>query len=137
MRQIKKVAIIGAGNMGSGIVQKVAQEGIDVVMVDLKPEFVERGLTNIKNLLQQGVERRIFKPEQVEKTLSRVRGTTDFQAVADADLVIEAVFEDKTVKQELFQKLDGICVEKTILATNTSSFYVADFAEAISIAAAD
>ena len=132
MRQIKKVAIIGAGNMGSGIVQKVAQEGIDVVMVDLKPEFVERGLANIKNLLQQGVERRIFKPEQVEKTLSRIQGTTDFQVVADADLVIEAVFEDKTVKQELFRKLDGVCAEKTILATNTSSFYVADFAQAVS-----
>lgn len=132
MKQIKKVAIIGAGNMGSGIVQKVAQEGIDVFMVDLKPEFVERGLVTIKNLLEQGIERRIFKPAQVEQTLSRIHGTADLEEVADADLIIEAIFEDKKIKQDLFQRLDGICDAKTILATNTSSFYVKAFAETVS-----
>ncbi|MCU0540094.1 MAG: 3-hydroxyacyl-CoA dehydrogenase NAD-binding domain-containing protein [Desulfobacterales bacterium] len=129
MSQIGKIGVIGAGNMGSGIVQKIAQEGIPVVMVDLKEEFVQRGLGTIKRLLQEGVERKIFKPDQVEQILSRITGTTDFNAVADADLVIEAVFEDKQVKAELFQKLDRICAPKTILATNTSSFYVREFAE--------
>ncbi|HEX5679883.1 MAG TPA: 3-hydroxyacyl-CoA dehydrogenase NAD-binding domain-containing protein [Desulfobacterales bacterium] len=129
MSQIKKIGVIGAGNMGSGIVQKIAQEGIPVVMVDLKEEFVERGLGNIRRLLQEGVERKIFKPEQVQAILARVQGTTDFSAVADADIVIEAVFEDKQVKADLFKKLDQICSPQTILATNTSSFYVRDFAD--------
>ena len=129
MSQIKKIGVIGAGNMGSGIVQKIAQEGIPVVMVDLKEEFVQRGLGTIRRLLQEGVERKIFKPEQVDQILSRVTGTTDFKAVADADIVIEAVFEDKQVKTDLFKKLDQICSPQTILATNTSSFYVREFAD--------
>ena len=129
MSQIKKIGVVGAGNMGSGIVQKIAQEGIPVVMVDLKDEFVQRGLGTIRRLLQEGVERKIFKPEQVDQILSRVTGTTDFKALADADIVIEAVFEDKQVKTDLFKKLDQICSPQTILATNTSSFYVRDFAD--------
>lgn len=102
--------------MGSGIVQKVAQEGICAVMIDLKEEFAERGLSNIKSLLQEGEKKGIFTPDQVQQTLSRIRGTTDFQAVADADIVIEAVFEDKQVKIDLLQKLDNICDRKTIIA---------------------
>ncbi len=132
MSQINKIGVIGAGNMGSGIAQKMAQEGLNVVMVDIKEEFVERGLGTIKKLLQEGVERKIFKPEQVEAILARITGTTDFAAVADADLVVEAVFEDKKVKADLFKNLDRICSDKTILATNTSSFYVREFAEQIS-----
>ncbi|MGB5748108.1 MAG: 3-hydroxyacyl-CoA dehydrogenase NAD-binding domain-containing protein [Desulfobacterales bacterium] len=129
MSQINKIGVIGAGNMGSGIAQKMAQEGLNVVMVDIKEEFVERGLETIKGLLHEGVERKIFKPDQVEATLARITGTTDFAAVADADLVVEAVFEDKKVKADLFQNLDQICSDKTILATNTSSFFVREFAE--------
>ena len=128
MPQISKVGVIGAGNMGSGIAQKFAQEGIAVVMVDMKEEFVQRGMSTIKKMLQEGVERKIFTAGQVENVLSRVTATTEYAAVADADLVIEAVFEDKRVKSELFKKLDDVCDEKTILATNTSSFYVRDFA---------
>jgi len=129
MTQISKIGVIGAGNMGSGIAQKIAQEGIDVVMIDLKEEFVTRGMDTIKTLLTEGIERKIFTPAQVEETLARITATTDFNAVADADLVIEAVFEDKQVKSDLFKTLDGICADKTILATNTSSFFVRDFAE--------
>jgi len=129
MSQINKIGVIGAGNMGSGIAQKIAQEGLNVVVVDIKDEYVERGLGIIKQLLGEGVERKIFTPEQVEEILGRITGTTDFNAVADADLVIEAVFEDKQVKSDLFKKLDRLCSEKTILATNTSSFYVHEFAE--------
>jgi enoyl-CoA hydratase/3-hydroxyacyl-CoA dehydrogenase len=128
MSQINKIAVIGAGNMGSGIVQKIAQEGLNVVMIDLKDEYVERGLGIIRQMLQEGVDRKIFKPEQVDDIFSRIEGSSDFNAAADADLVIEAVFEDKQVKADLFKKLDSICSEKTILATNTSSFYVREFA---------
>ena len=129
MSAFLKIGIIGAGNMGSGIAQKVAQEGMHVVMIDQKDAFVERGLANIKALLQDGVERRIFSADQMDNTLSRITATTDFSRVADADLVLEAVFEDKPVKEKLFSKLDQVCEPKTIFATNTSSFYVGDFAE--------
>ena len=129
MSQINKIGVIGAGNMGSGIAQKIAQEGLNVVVVDIKDEYVKRGLGIIKQLLGEGVERKIFAPGQVEEIFSRITGTTDFSAVADADLVIEAVFEDKQVKSDLFKKLDQLCAEKTILATNTSSFFVREFAE--------
>ena len=95
MSQINKIGVIGAGNMGSGIAQKIAQEGINVVLVDITDEFVERGLGIIKQLLSEGVERKIFTAGQVEEIFTRITGTTDFNAVADADLVIEAVFEDK------------------------------------------
>jgi enoyl-CoA hydratase/3-hydroxyacyl-CoA dehydrogenase len=132
MSTIKKIGVIGAGNMGSGIAQKIIQEGIPVVMVDTKEAFVQKGLTTIKNMLAQGVERKIFTGQQVEEILGRLTATTDMNQVADADLVIEAVFEDKAVKTEVFKKLDAICEPKTILATNTSSYYVKDFINAVS-----
>jgi enoyl-CoA hydratase/3-hydroxyacyl-CoA dehydrogenase len=129
MSQIKKIAVIGAGNMGSGIAQKLAQEGLNVVLVDMTEEFVERGINTIRQTLKQAVERKILDADQVHDVLSRIIGTCDMQMAADADLVIEAVFEDKQVKFDLFENLDQICSEKTILATNTSSFYVREFAE--------
>jgi len=129
MSQINKIAVIGAGNMGSGIAQKMAQEGLNVVLVDIKEEFVERGINTIRQMLKEAVERKILDSEQIHDILSRIIGTCDFEVVADADMVIEAVFEDKQVKFDLFGKLDRICSPKTILATNTSSFYVHEFAE--------
>ncbi len=132
MAAIEKIGVIGAGNMGSGIAQKIIQEGIPVVMVDVEEAFVQKGMNTIRETLAQGVERRIFTRAQVEEILGRITATTDLNLVADADLVIEAVFEDKAVKTELFKKLDRICGPETILATNTSSFYVKDFAGAVS-----
>ena len=132
MSGLSKVAVIGAGTMGSGIVQKIAQEGLDVIMMDMGDEFVARGFSGIESLLQKGVKRGIFKPGEIQEILSRIKGTTDVKDVADADLVIEAVFEDKQVKHDLFKTLDEVCAAKTILATNTSSFYVREFAGKIS-----
>ena len=132
MTAIKKIGVIGAGNMGSGIAQKIIQEGIPVVMVDVKEEYVQKGLATIRNLLAQAVERKIFTPPQVQEIMARMTATTDMNLVADADLVIEAVFEDKAVKTEVFKKLDAICEPHTILATNTSSYYVKDFADGVS-----
>ena len=128
---VSKIGVVGAGNMGAGIAQKMAQEGLDVVLIDIKPEFVERGLGSIRAMLEEGVKRRIFGPEKVDEILGRIQGTTDLQALADADLVVEAVFEDLEVKGKLFEQLDAICDDKTILATNTSSFYVRDFAQRV------
>ena len=102
MSKISKIGVVGAGNMGSGIAQKIAQEGLDVVMVDTGDEFVKRGMDNIKRLLREGAERKIFHQDDIGRIMSRITGTTDLQALADADLVIEAVFEDKGVKTELF-----------------------------------
>ncbi|MBE9571251.1 MAG: 3-hydroxyacyl-CoA dehydrogenase family protein, partial [Proteobacteria bacterium] len=127
---MKKIGIIGAGNMGSGIVQKTAQEGLSVVMMDIKPEFVDKGLSNIQTTLKEAVERKLFKPEQVDDILSRIQGTTDLGDTKDCDLVIEAVFEDMEVKKDLFVRLDEICKPETILATNTSSFSVEELAQA-------
>ena len=129
---MEKIGVIGAGAMGSGIAQKTAQEGLSVVVVDIKPEFVENGLNNIRSSLQEGVERKIFRPEQVDDILGRIKGTTDMAEVKDCDLVIEAVFEDMKVKKDLFSKLDKTCDSKTILATNTSSFSVDELAKATS-----
>ena len=74
---MKKIGIVGAGNMGSGIVQKTAQEGLSVVMVDIKPEFVERGINTIRGTLQEAVDRKILKPEKVDEIMGRIEGTTD------------------------------------------------------------
>lgn len=132
MSSVRKIGVIGAGNMGSGIAQKIIQEGIAVVMVDTEEAFVQKGVAIIRNMLAQGVERKIFTEPQVEEMMRRLTATTDMNQVADADMVIEAVFEDKAVKTDVFKKLDGICEPKTILATNTSSYYVKDFTDAIS-----
>ncbi|MEW6489213.1 MAG: 3-hydroxyacyl-CoA dehydrogenase NAD-binding domain-containing protein [Thermodesulfobacteriota bacterium] len=129
MAQLKKIGVVGAGNMGSGIVQKLAQEGFTVVMQDLTSEFVARGRARIRTLLGEAVERKIFSPEQVEEILARIYDTTDLGELADCDYVIEAVFEDETVKKELFAGLGKICGPQTVLATNTSSFYVSSLAE--------
>jgi len=127
---MKKIGIIGAGHMGSGIAQKTAQEGLSVVMLDIKEEFVQKGMDNIRSTLSEAVERKILKPEQVEEIMGRIQPTTNMADVADCDMVIEAVFEDMDVKNDLFSKLDKICEEKTILATNTSTFSVDELAQA-------
>ena len=129
--KIQKVGIIGAGNMGSGIAQKAAQEGLQVVMVDVEDRFVQSGMDNIKKTLSDGVERGIFTQEQIEEILSRIRGTTNKDEVKDADLVIEAVFEDMDIKKDLFKYLDNICENKTVLATNTSSFSITELASSV------
>jgi enoyl-CoA hydratase/3-hydroxyacyl-CoA dehydrogenase len=126
--KIQKIGIIGAGNMGSGIAQKIAQEGIQVVIVDVEDGFVQKGLENIKKTLTEGIKRRIFTEEQTEQIMSRIKGTTKKNEVKDADLVIEAIFEGMDVKKALFKELDEICDEKTVLASNTSSFSITELA---------
>ena len=84
MSQINKIAVIGAGNMGSGIAQKIAQEGLNVVMVDMREEFVDRGLNIIRNTLQEGLERKIFKPEQVAPATSAADEAVSFERLSFA-----------------------------------------------------
>jgi len=124
----RTLAVIGAGNMGSGIAQKMASEGFDVILVDLDEEKVARGLRGIGKTLEDGVERKLFTPETVTGILSRIRGTTRFEDLADADLVVEAVFEEIGIKRDVFARLERACRRDAILATNTSSFAVTDIA---------
>ena len=119
---IQKAAVVGAGNMGSGIAQKIATEGFNVILADMNDEQAQKGLKRIETLLGEGVERKIFKPEQVEAILGRITATGNMEDLSDVDIVIEAVFEDIGVKQSLFQNLGQITRPDTVLATNTSSF---------------
>ncbi len=126
----RRLAVIGAGNMGSGIAQKMATEGFSVVLVDLADSQVQRGLGIIDKTLAEGVERRIFSPDQAAAIRGRVHGTTDWKELGDVDLVVEAVFEDEKVKLDVFRRLDEVCGASTVLATNTSSLYVSRLAAA-------
>lgn len=122
------LAVIGAGNMGGGIAQKMATEGFPVVLVDLDDEKVRRGLANVSRTLDEAVERKLFSRERAAAIASRIRGSCDWSDLADVDLVVEAVFEDRAVKREVFDRLDGACRPDAILATNTSSFPVSELA---------
>ena len=129
MQPVQSVAIIGAGNMGSGIAQKTAQEEFDVQMVDREEQWVARGQSIIANFLQEAVDRRIFSPSQVEAIQGRITGVVGTENTdKDTDLVIEAVFEDFDIKTAVFNTLNEVCGENTILASNTSSLSVNDLA---------
>ncbi|MCH1442980.1 MAG: 3-hydroxyacyl-CoA dehydrogenase NAD-binding domain-containing protein [Candidatus Poseidoniaceae archaeon] len=131
MQPIQRVAIVGAGNMGSGIAQKTAQEEFDVQMVDREQQWVDRGQGIIRDFLSEAVERRIFSPAQVESIQGRITGVVGVEnTAANTDLVIEAVFEDFDIKTAVFNTLDAACGPDTILASNTSSLSVNALAEA-------
>ena len=131
MQPIQRVAIVGAGNMGSGIAQKSAQEEFDVQMVDREQQWVDRGQGIIKDFLSEAVERRIFNQFQVDEIKSRIAGVIGVENTAEnTDLVIEAVFEDFDIKTAVFKTLDEACGQHTILASNTSSLSVNELAKA-------
>ena len=131
MQPIQRVAIVGAGNMGSGIAQKSAQEEFDVQMVDREQQWVDRGQGIIANFLTEAVERRIFSDQQVDAIKGRITGVVGVENTAEnTDLVIEAVFEDFDIKTAVFKTLDEACGADTILASNTSSLSVNALAEA-------
>lgn len=129
-RSLHKLAVVGAGNMGSGIAQKMATEGFPVVLVDLDDEKVARGLRIIQTTLADGVAKGILSSADAAATLERVKGTSRFEDLAEADLVVEAVFEDLEVKKDVFRRLDAVCRPDAILATNTSSYSVTELAAA-------
>tara|TARA_A100001037_G_scaffold273279_1_gene270069 strand:+ start:2193 stop:4217 length:2025 start_codon:yes stop_codon:yes gene_type:complete len=118
--------------MGSGIAQKSATEGFSVQMVDTDQKLVDRGNATIDKFLQEALERRIFRPEQIEEIKGSITGVVGHENVSpETDLVIEAVFEDFDLKQQIFSSLDGTCGEGTILATNTSSLSVNELAKQV------
>ena len=125
----RTLGVVGAGNMGSGIAQKMAMEGFDVVMVDVDEAGVKRGTGLIEANLVQAVERRVLTPAEADAARARIRGSIAFDDLAAADLVVEAVFEDLDAKRGVFRRLEAVCRPDAILATNTSSFSVTEMAE--------
>ncbi|RLC94135.1 MAG: 3-hydroxybutyryl-CoA dehydrogenase [Chloroflexi bacterium] len=129
---IKRVCVVGAGTMGSGIAQTVAQSGYETAMVDVKDELLDRGMSTIKGNLARLVKKETMTQAQVDEIVARIQTTTDLkQAAKDADYVIEAVFEKAEVKQPVLKQLDEACPEKTILATNTSSIPISLLSSAV------
>lgn len=129
--KIKKVCVLGAGIMGSGIAQVVAAAGFDVTMRDIQDRFVDKGLQTIKFHLGRAVEKEKIKAKEAKDIMGRIQGTTDLKdAAAEADLVVEAIVEDMRVKKEVFAELDSICKPDTILASNTSGLSITEIASA-------
>jgi 3-hydroxybutyryl-CoA dehydrogenase len=127
---VKNVMVIGAGQMGSGIAQVCAQAGYQVVLNDLKPEFVERGLGVINKNLSRVVEKGRMTAEEKQEVVDRIRPSTDLNDASAVDIVIEAAVENMEIKTKLFAQLDKIAPENTILASNTSSLPITEIAAA-------
>lgn len=129
---MEKIFVLGAGTMGAGIVQAFAQKGYEVIVRDIKDEFVERGLAGINKNLSKLVSKGKITEEAKEDILSRISGTTDMNLAADCGLVVEAAIENMKIKKEIFAELDKICKPETILASNTSSLSITEVASATS-----
>lgn len=127
---MKKIFVLGAGTMGAGIVQAFAQKGCEVIVRDIKDEFVDRGIAGITKGLEKQVAKGKMTEEVKVEILSRISGTTDMNLAADCDLVVEAAIENMKIKKEIFAELDGICKPETILASNTSSLSITEVASA-------
>jgi len=128
--EIKKIGVVGAGTMGNGIALVAAQIGCDVIMRDIKDEFVERGMKGIDKFLSKSVEKGKLEAAQKDAILGRITGTTDMSMMKDADYVIEVVIEDLGLKKSVFKELDEVCRPEVIIASNTSSMSITEIAAA-------
>ncbi|WP_102348209.1 3-hydroxybutyryl-CoA dehydrogenase [Bacillus sp. Marseille-P3661] len=127
---VKKVMVIGAGQMGSGIAQVCAMAGYDVILQDLKSEFLQRGISVITKNLQRQVDKQRMTDDEKDAVLGRLQISTDIESAAEVDLVIEAAVENMEVKALIFKQLDEITKPTTILASNTSSLPITEIAAA-------
>jgi len=119
--QINSIGVIGAGQMGNGIAQVAAMAGFDVIMNDISEEFVQRGYASITKILNRSVDKEKISSNEKDDILKRIKTSTHINDMSDVDFVIEAATENEAVKYKLFEDLDTICADHTILATNTSS----------------
>ncbi|MDA9166503.1 3-hydroxybutyryl-CoA dehydrogenase [Candidatus Poseidoniaceae archaeon] len=126
---IAKIAVLGAGQMGNGITQVAACAGYDVTMIDIKQEFVDRGIAAIEKSLAKLVSKERMTQEDADAARGRISLSVDRADCADCDLVIEAVPEILDLKVSIFQELDGLCKPETILASNTSSISISTIAD--------
>jgi 3-hydroxybutyryl-CoA dehydrogenase len=129
LEDVKKITVLGAGIMGSGIVEVCARENYRVSMTDLTNELLTKGLEKIKSSLSRALEKGKITKDKVEAAVSNIRITTDMrEAARDTDFVIEATPEDLELKKRIFKQLDGLCPQHAILASNTSGIMITDLA---------
>lgn len=127
--EIKNITVIGAGTMGNGIAHVFAQYGYNVVLNDIKREFLDRALATISSNLDRQIKKGVLTEEQKTSTLNRIQLSTSLvDAVKNADIAIEAATENKKIKEEIFRTLDTSCKAETILASNTSSISITEIA---------
>ncbi|MBB3984409.1 3-hydroxyacyl-CoA dehydrogenase/enoyl-CoA hydratase/3-hydroxybutyryl-CoA epimerase [Sagittula marina] len=127
---VRRVGVLGAGMMGAGIALVSAQAGIEVVLIDQKQEAADRGKSYSADYMDKGIARKKATPEKKDQILSRITATTDYAALADADLIIEAVFEDPKIKAEVTKAVDAVTNADCIFATNTSTLPISELAKA-------
>ena len=128
--EIRKVGVLGCGLMGSGIAQVAAQAGHPTTVLEVSKDLLDAGLKRIEQFLSNGVARGKVRPEDKQAALSRLAGTTDYAALADCDIVIEAVVENLSAKKEAFGKLERTLKPEAILASNTSSLSITEMSVA-------
>jgi len=128
MLQVKKIMVIGAGQMGSGIAQVAATSGVEVLLNDMKPEFVQKGLDNIRKNLQRALDKGKLTSTEMDRTLANITASTTLEDAANVDMAIEAATENMAIKLEIFRKLDAIAPDRAILASNTSSLPITEIA---------
>ena len=128
--EIKRVGVVGAGQMGAGIAQVCASIGKAVTLCDIKQDFVDNGIASIRKNLQRNVSKDRISQNQMDDTLGNVSTSLDNEALSNCDIVIEAIIEDVDIKKSLFSNLGEICEKRTILASNTSSIPIGILAEA-------
>lgn len=128
--EIKKIGVIGAGQMGSGIAQVAASHGFGVVMNDISQEFVDKGFGAIDNSLSRLVKKEKISAEEMSSIVSRIKGSTKVTDLSEVDFVVEAATENEELKLKLFSDLDEICPSEVILSSNTSSISITKIAGA-------
>ena len=128
-RDIQSIAIIGAGLMGGGIAMNFSNAGIPVKMLEINDDALNKGLANVAKIYRSMAAKNRISPEESEKRIALISGTTDYNDLQDVDLVIEAVFESIEVKKDVFTKLDQVCKDGAILATNTSYLDINEIAQ--------
>jgi 3-hydroxybutyryl-CoA dehydrogenase len=127
--EIRKICVLGAGLMGSGIAQVSAEAGYEVSMRDIEDRFVQGGLNIIKKNYERAISKGKMTKEQGDALLSKVKGTLDLaEAVKGAQVVIEAVIENIDLKKQVYKELDQLCAKDTVLATNTSGLSITEIA---------
>lgn len=130
IEEIEKIGIVGAGTMGQGIAQVAAQSGFEVILRDIEENLLERGIESIKRSLKRQVEKDKISGDEMENILGRIETTLQLEDLENCNVIIEAVIEEEEIKKEVFRELDGICDEKTVFASNTSTIPITELASA-------
>lgn len=130
VKDIKKIGVVGAGTMGQGIAQTVAQSGFEVWIRDIEDELLKKAIDSIEGSLERNVEKEKISEKEKNDILDSIHTTLDLEDLKDCEVIIEAVIEDVDIKKDVFRKLDKICSPETILASNTSTIPITELASA-------